>query len=305
MAAQHNQVDQFVKEVLRESFEGLGITSPELEVGAAAQRIDFYFAPSAETSPEAWLGVPPLLARLGQTPCIVEHYHAPPGTDAVRDCLRKQLTLHHRRRKKEASPEMAVLWVLSSGRPRLLMRGFAFERLGGWPRGVYRGPLRAVPYRLIVLRELPEVRDTLALRLLGRGRTFSRALNELAALPLDAWERVHMTPLLLQYRVPTQPETIAAFKEDGAEKEIVMTSQECLKQLTERAVKQERAQERALAFQGFAHLFERHLSRPLTEAERTTVRERYDTVGPARLADVTVDLQPEELTAWLSNPNAK
>lgn len=63
--------------------------------------------------------------------------------------------------------------------------------------------------------------------------------------------------------------------------------------------------ERAKAVQGLVHQFERRLSRPLAEAERTTIRERYDSVGPSRLGDVVLDLKPAELSAWLADPDAK
>jgi hypothetical protein len=46
-------------------------------------------------------------------------------------------------------------------------------------------------------------------------------------------------------------------------------------------------------------LFERRLSRALTEAERETLRRRLVTSGPARLGDVVLDLGTAELAAWL------
>lgn len=295
--AVHQRVDLYVKEVLCGGFEGLGMAAQEVEVSAAAQRIDFYFMPSAEASAEAWAQMPPLLARLGRKPFIVEHYHGVPRVDAMRGCLRKQLTHHHRRCQKDKRAKIAVLWVLSNGRPRSVMRGFAFERLRGWPKGVYRGPLSAVPYRVIVLTELPQVRGTLPLRLLGRGKTLTQALTELWALPLDSWEHTHMLRPLLDYRLPTSKEKMAALKEDGEEKEIERMTQSFVKQLEER--------ERAKAAQGLVHLFERRLSRPLAEAERATIRQRYDAVGPVRLGDVVLDMKPAELAAWLSDPDAK
>jgi hypothetical protein len=54
---------------------------------------------------------------------------------------------------------------------------------------------------LVVLRDLPESRETLLLRLLGAGTTFRRAMKELHALPPDAWEAELAIPLLLAFRV--------------------------------------------------------------------------------------------------------
>jgi flagellar biosynthesis/type III secretory pathway protein FliH len=52
-------------------------------------------------------------------------------------------------------------------------------------------------------------------------------------------------------------------------------------------------------------LFERRLSRTLTEAEQLTLVGRLDTVGPARLGDVVLDLDTAALGAWLADPDAR
>ncbi|HWO18467.1 MAG TPA: hypothetical protein VNO30_06810 [Kofleriaceae bacterium] len=54
---------------------------------------------------------------------------------------------------------------------------------------------------VVVLVELPRTRETLLLRLLGKGRLFSQALADLARLPDDAWERSVATPLLVHFRL--------------------------------------------------------------------------------------------------------
>ena len=51
-------------------------------------------------------------------------------------------------------------------------------------------------------------------------------------------------------------------------------------------------------------LFERRLGRPLAKSEQRMLHVRLDTLGPDRLADVVLDLSPEELTAWLADRNA-
>ena len=44
---------------------------------------------------------------------------------------------------------------------------------------------------------------------------------------------------------------------------------------------------------------------PLTEAETATLVARFDTVGPDRLGDVVLDLTPDALGAWLTDPDAR
>jgi hypothetical protein len=53
------------------------------------------------------------------------------------------------------------------------------------------------------------------------------------------------------------------------------------------------------------HLFARRLGRPLTEGETATLLARFDTVGPDRLGDVVLDLTPDALAAWLTDPDAR
>ena len=50
--------------------------------------------------------------------------------------------------------------------------------------------------------------------------------------------------------------------------------------------------------------FERKFGRVLSEAERASLSARLDTVGPARLGDVVLDLDGPALDAWLTDPAA-
>ncbi len=52
-------------------------------------------------------------------------------------------------------------------------------------------------------------------------------------------------------------------------------------------------------------LYERRLGRHLAEAERATLAERLETLGPDRLGDVVLDFAPRELADWLADPKAQ
>ena len=52
------------------------------------------------------------------------------------------------------------------------------------------------------------------------------------------------------------------------------------------------------------HQFERRLGRPLSEEERRSLSARLLHLGPARLGDVVLDLDPAALAAWLADANA-
>jgi flagellar biosynthesis/type III secretory pathway protein FliH len=53
-----------------------------------------------------------------------------------------------------------------------------------WPQGVYLAA-QQIPLGVVVLNELPEVRQTLTLRLMAKGQTLERAVTQLRALPED------------------------------------------------------------------------------------------------------------------------
>ncbi|WP_438014508.1 hypothetical protein WMF18_26875 [Sorangium sp. So ce315] len=50
--------------------------------------------------------------------------------------------------------------------------------------------------------------------------------------------------------------------------------------------------------------FEKKLGRPLAEAERSVLAERFDRLGPDRLDDVLLELPADAIAAWLADPAA-
>src|SRR5262249_12872886 len=159
--------------------------------------------------------------------------------------------------------------------------------------------------------ELPRTRETLLVRLMGSGETLARAEDDLRALPADAWERKAVGPTLLLLRRDLPRMGIGVY---APQEEAMGYHQEGLKILAEEraAARAEaradaRAEGRAEGLaegraEGIATLvrqFERKLGRALTEAERTTVRARLDTLGPDRLGDVALDLDGAALDVWL------
>jgi hypothetical protein len=203
--------DQLAKSILGTVLATAGKVNTQEEIVAEVQAADVWFVPTPERAAErARLG---LLGRMAETPCLLEPFHATPGGDAVLDCLRKQLTLRHNRlrdarkqakqeppatpRQDSGPPESPRLWILSSGRPESVIEDLAFTPLDG-PSGVWQAP-RLLATFLVVLRDLPVTRDTLALRLLGAGPTFRQAVAELRALPAEDWEADLLIPLLLAF----------------------------------------------------------------------------------------------------------
>ena len=168
-----------------------------------------------------------------------------------------------------------------------------------------------MPFRIVVLSELPEDRITLPLRLLGRGATLRRALRELTALPPDAWESQHILPLLVRLPIEVQePDATTVLTED--EEEMIVTAQEFIQDLRKNA---ETALQRGLeqgvqqglqqGLQPVLHQFARKLGRPVSDDECALLRARLDTLGPDRLGDVVLDLPPAARAEWLADPAAR
>ncbi len=204
--------DQFSKNLLRDALSRVCTAETEVEVLAATQKIDVYTTPDPRAPRGASTG---LLGELAEQPCLFEPFHDTPSLRQLRRCLNKQLTWHHeleRRaraaggassaepgRDKPAADEVLFpeLVIIGPGPPRDRARRLRMQarRPGHLSRRL--GPVSA-PHR-----DLRAAQDaaTLLLRLLGRGRWFTQALADLAALPEDAWEQSIATPLLVHFQL--------------------------------------------------------------------------------------------------------
>jgi len=195
--------DQLAKGILDRALSTAGEVRTQEEIPGEVQAADVWFQPAPGNAAAcAQLG---LLGRIAATSCLIEPFHATPGAGPVLDCVSKQLTLRRNlvreaRRVKGDAPAIPRLWLVSVGRPRSVLSGLRFAPLSGWPPGIWQGPPLLRTY-LVVLRDLPVTRETLSLRLLGAGRAFLRAVEELRGLPADDWEPQTIFPLLLAYRI--------------------------------------------------------------------------------------------------------
>ena len=219
----HNRHDQLAKNLLRDALTRASSVETEVEVVAAAQKIDVYCVP--DTSRAAERAAMGLLGELSVEPSLFEPFSGTPSLRQVRTCLRKQLTWHHeleRRARGEAArarekaglekPKAVpfpALVVIGRGRPETVLEGYGCQRVC---QGVYRA-VRDLDLRVVVVSELPRTRDTLLLRLLGSGRVLREALADFSALPDDVWEKGIATPLLLHFQIST-PEPVTTEEDD-------------------------------------------------------------------------------------------
>jgi hypothetical protein len=206
--------DQFAKRLLDKALSMVGEVRTQLEIHGEVQAADVWFLPRGGHEAErVRLG---LLGRMAETACLLEPFHDTPGGDAVLDCLNKQLTLRRnlvREARKDARtddrrpPDLPRLWILSAGRPESVLAGLCCSPLADWPTGVWQAP-SLLATSLVVLRDLPETRDTLPLRLMGSGAALERAIAELDALPAKEWEPRAFIPLLLAFRLRVPQDSI-------------------------------------------------------------------------------------------------
>ncbi|MFN7247608.1 MAG: DUF4351 domain-containing protein [Microcystis sp.] len=176
--------DKFSKDYLETFLASSGDVKTSLDVTAETQEIDVYFRP---TSPK----IPPelgLLGKLAQTPCLLEPYRNPVTIEGILACLSKLLTVReqlqreaHRHQQPLLAENIPRLWILTPTASQRIITAFSGQLNPDWGEGIYFLP-PALTTSLIVLHQLPETPETLWLRLLGRGGTRTRAIDELEAL---------------------------------------------------------------------------------------------------------------------------
>lgn len=218
--------------MVRTALEIRGAVETDAEVPADTRRIDLWFLPDpTRASVPDKLG---LLRRMTAGPSALEFYHSTPSGEELAACMIKHGQFRHFLSLRKVPPPVPIQWVISSGRPDGGIEGLCFHPAASWPDGIYEGP-RLLWTRLIVVSELPVVRDTLLLRLLGAGRVLRHAIAELKALPADAPERTLALPVLLRLRldVPADPE-----KQTKDDQEFLMNTQDIVETWRREAVQE-------------------------------------------------------------------
>jgi len=302
--------DSRYKELVQEVLRGTGEVRVGLETATPAQRMDVVYRPdAAHRAVRLQRG---LLGRLTDVQeCNIEPYRNTPSVVRVRDDLRRVWTYHNAQslaRGEKAAPRgMTPLIVLSPGVPRAALADFGAKPRTRFSQGVYASN-DTIGLWVVVVAELPPTRDTLALRLMGRGAVLEAALTELSTLPAEAWEH-RLIEILLRWR----QEIAALPTRSQRDEDFMETTRETFEQLKDRVRQEGREEGKAdgvlqglmQGIQPLQHQFARRLGRPLTERETATLLARFDTVGPDRLGDVVLDLTPDALGQWLTDADAR
>jgi hypothetical protein len=181
--------DQFAKDYLEELLKPFGEVQAASQVAGEIREIDVLFTPFPnQTTNTELLG---LLGKLATTPAIFEPFRNPASTEEICDCLLKSLEVRsalRRAAKREQTTKVKIeipkLWILTPTASRNIISGFSGITKPDSLPGIYY-LAKSLHAAIVVIHQLPQTQETLWLRLLGRGTVQKRAIDELAALPLN------------------------------------------------------------------------------------------------------------------------
>jgi hypothetical protein len=181
--------DQFAKDYLEELLKPFGEVQAASQVAGEIREIDVLFTPfPTQTTNVELLG---LLGKLATTPAIFEPFRNPASTEEICDCLLKSLEVRsalRRAAKREQTTNIKIeipkLWILTPTASKNIISGFSETTKPDSLPGIYY-LAKSLHAAIVVIHQLPQTPETLWLRLLGRGTVQKRAIDELAALPLN------------------------------------------------------------------------------------------------------------------------
>lgn len=197
--------DQFAKEYLEELLAPLGTIKKSEKVKSEVQEIDVWFEPFSRPNKENLpLG---LLGEMAKTQCLFEPFRNPPSEIEIRSCLLKLYAVHGdvlRKSKRESrnisESALPVLWILTPTFSSRMIQGLgAIEIEEDWVKGVYFFP-NIFKTAIVAIHQLPVNEDTLWLRVLGKGGTQKRAVEELSELPENNPFRENLLEILADWR---------------------------------------------------------------------------------------------------------
>jgi hypothetical protein len=215
--------DEFSKNLLEATLQPLGNVEVARTVASEVREVDLYFVPHTPQRPNSALG---LLQRLATQPTSFEPFRNPVAVENIKSCLVKLLDLHGEITKtaqKNKQPsvseqQLPYLWIITPTLSAQKLRDLRAEvNLEICSSGIY---LLAPTLRtgIVVVHQLPEIPDTLWLRIMGRDGVQARAAQEIAALPLGSPYRGEALQLLVNLKVQLEAKT----KKSSKDRELIM-----------------------------------------------------------------------------------
>ncbi|AFY33526.1 DUF4351 domain-containing protein [Calothrix sp. PCC 7507] len=181
--------DKFAKDYLEELLKDYGEIKSSEKVSGEIKEIDVLFTPDKQQNSN--LQILGLLGKFAENPAIIEPFRNPASTDEICDCILKLLEIKASLRReaktnktKLPDAEIPQLWVLTTTVSETRLSSFGTVQKSDWLTGVHFLP-DALRTAIVAIHQLPQIPETLWLRLLGRGNVQSQAIIELQALPLN------------------------------------------------------------------------------------------------------------------------
>ncbi|MBE9000401.1 MULTISPECIES: DUF4351 domain-containing protein [unclassified Nostoc] len=292
--------DKFAKDYLEELLKDYGEVKSSEKVSGEIKEIDVFFTPDKQQSSN--LQILGLLGRFAENPALIEPFRNPASTDEICDCLLKLLEVKALLRReakanktKLQDSEIPKLWVLTPTVSETRLSSFGTMQKEGWLSGVHFLP-DALRTAIVAIHQLPQIPETLWLRLLGRGSVQSQAIIELQALPLN--HPYQKATLELVYNLRENLRVNQELESD--DRELVMRLEPLYQRDREQA-KQEGRQEGKQ--EGEQHLIIRLLNRRVGEINESLIErikglsiEQLENLGEALLDFSNI----ADLEAWLN-----
>ncbi|MFN6462688.1 MAG: DUF4351 domain-containing protein [Nostoc sp. DedVER02] len=292
--------DKFAKDYLEELLKDYGEVKSSEKVSGEIKEIDVFFTPDKQQGSN--LQILGLLGKFAENPALIEPFRNPASSDEICDCILKLLevkALLHREAKanktKLQDSEIPKLWVLTPTISETRLSSFGIMQKEGWLSGVHflADALRTA---IVAIHQLPQIPETLWLRLLGRGSVQSQAIIELQALPLNHPYQKATLELVYNLR-----ENLRVNQElEADDRELVMRLEPLYQRDREQAKQEGRLEGRQ---EGEQHLIIRLLNRRVGEIKESLIErikglsiEQLENLGEALLDFSNV----ADLEAWFN-----
>ncbi len=198
--------DDFAKNFLDSILSPFGKVVPSQKITSEVRYVDVYFQPDAHNINAERLG---LLSKFAKSSIVIEPFRNSAKAIQIRSCMSKLFDLHltivkEAKKQKESEPEednLPKLWILTPTLSDRILDGMGAKIiLEEWGEGVYVMP-SSLKTGIVVIHQLPQTPETLWFRLLGKGKVQERAIEEVAALPMNHPYRANVLDLLGNLRV--------------------------------------------------------------------------------------------------------
>ena len=244
--------DQFTKEYLPELLQQYGTAKASEKVRAEIKEIDVLFYPTSEvpSTPDT-LG---LLGQIAQKACLIEVFRNPVTRLQIRSCLGKLVDVHsseirelNRQNQSINEDNLAYLWILSPTVSERILTDFWAKEPENWLKGVYfLAP--ALKTGIVAIHQLPVNRETLWLRILGRGKVQQQAIEELQNLPKNHPFRETILELISNLIAMLEQSKQEAGKLEPEDEQLIMKLspiyQQRLEEATQKGIEQGKESER-------------------------------------------------------------